>query len=166
MEYKQISVQIALRAWQTHVARTQKFLDTLSDQSLHKEIAPGKNRVSYLLGHLIAVNDGMIALFGLGERVYAHLDEAFLKNPDKSGLEVPEVSVLRDEWKKSTELLSNYFQNLTPDEWFSRHTAMTGEDHQREPWRNKLSVLVNRTNHLAYHLGQLVLVKEESSIAE
>lgn len=160
MDQKQVFVQIALKAWETQVSRTQKFFDGLSDASLNKEIAPAKNRISYLLGHLIAVNDTMISLFGIGERSYAHLDEAFVKNPDKSGLAVPDVSVLRAEWKTSNELLSNQFATLTPDDWFGKHTAMSDEDLQKEPWRNKLSVLINRTNHLAYHLGQLILVKE------
>ena len=48
---------------------------------------------------------------------------------------------------------------MMPDDWFSRHTAMTDEDFEKEPGRNKLSVVINRTNHMAYHLGQLVLVK-------
>jgi hypothetical protein len=29
----------------------------------------------------------------------------------------------------------------------------------KEPTRNKLSVLLNRTSHVAYHLGQLILAK-------
>jgi hypothetical protein len=37
---------------------------------------------------------------------------------------------------------------------------MTEEDFEKEPGRNKLSVLINRTNHMAYHLGQLVLLKQ------
>lgn len=163
MDQKQVFVQVALRSWKTQVSRTHQLLNSLSDEALSKEIAPGRNRVSYLLGHLIAVNDTMITLFGLGERSYAHLDEAFVKNPDRSGLDVPGVSVLRDEWQKSNDLLSTHFDKLSPDDWFARHSAMTDQDLEKEPWRNKLSVLMNRTNHLAYHLGQLVLVKEQTS---
>ena len=111
------------------------------------------------MGHLIAVNDTMISLFGLGERLYAHLDEAFVKNPDKSGFEILELSKLRAEWKRSNEVLSNYFNQMPAADWFGKHTAMTDEDLTREPTRNKLSVLINRTNHLAYHLGQLMLAK-------
>ena len=159
MDHQQIFTQMALSAWDTQISRTDKFLSSQSDEDLLKEIAPGKNRLIYLLGHLIAVNDGMIALFGLGERSYAHLDEAFLKNPDKSGLEMPNASVLRSDWAKSNAQLTALFQQMTPEAWFSRHTAMTDEDFAKTPSRNKMSVLLNRTSHVAYHLGQMILVK-------
>jgi hypothetical protein len=160
MEQQQIFVQMALKSWNTQVNSANKFFNSLSDQSLLKEIAPGKNRVIYLMGHLIAVNDTMISLFGSGERLYAYLDEAFVKNPDKSGLEMPEASALRGDWKKSNEALLHYFEKSSAADWFGKHTAMTEDDFIKEPTRNKLSVLINRTNHLAYHLGQLLLVKE------
>ena len=158
MEQQQNFVQMALNAWNIHIKRADNFFDSLSDEALLKEVAPGKNRVIYLLGHLIAVNDTMISLFGLGQRAYAHLDEAFVEKPDKSGLDFPEASVLRKDWKKSNEALTTYFAGISPENWFSKHTSMTEEDLIKEPTRNKLSVLINRTNHLAYHLGQLALV--------
>ena len=159
MEQQQIFVQVALKAWNVQVGRADKFFDGLSDESFEKEIAPGRNRVIYLLGHLIAVNDSMISLFGLGERFYAHFDEAFVRTPDKTGTAIPELSELKKDWKKSLEILNNGFAQLSADEWFGKHTAMTDEDLLKDPARNKLSVLLNRTNHVAYHLGQLVLVK-------
>jgi hypothetical protein len=36
---------------------------------------------------------------------------------------------------------------------------MTDEDFAKNPARNKLSVLLNRTSHVAYHLGQMLLAK-------
>jgi hypothetical protein len=159
MEQQQLFTQMALSAWETQINRTDKFLDSLSDEALLKEIAPGKNRIIYLLGHLLAVNDAMITLLGLGERSYAHLDEAFIKNPDKSGLDMPEASVLRNDWKKSNAQLSALFNQLPPEDWFLKHTAMTDEDFAKTPSRNRLSVLLNRTGHVAYHLGQMVLAK-------
>jgi hypothetical protein len=48
---------------------------------------------------------------------------------------------------------------MSADDWFRAHSAMTEEDLAADPGRNKLSVLINRTNHVAYHLGQLVLAK-------
>ena len=158
MDQQQVFVQMALKAWNIHVNNANKFFDGLSEGSFLTEIAPGKNRVIYLVGHLIAVNDTMVSLFGLGERLYAHLDEAFVKNPDKSGLPMPEISTLKADWKRSNEVLSNYFSQMPATDWFKKHSAMTDEDLANEPGRNKLSVLINRTNHLAYHLGQLQLV--------
>ena len=73
---------------------------------------------------------------------------------------MPDAATLRNEWKKSNEVLTKLFASMTPADWFARHTAMTDEDLAKEPGRNKLSVLINRTNHVAYHLGQLVLVND------
>jgi hypothetical protein len=154
----EIFIGMAIKAWDTQISRTDKFLSTLDDEACLKEIAPGKNRVVYLLGHLIAVNDNMIALFSLGERVHADLDDAFVKSPDGPGLTKPDVAALRQYWKRSNEQLSALFATMTPEQWFGRHTSMTDEDLVKEPTRNKLSVLLNRTSHVAYHLGQLALV--------
>lgn len=163
MEQSQIFIQMAIKAWDIQIGRTNKFFNSLPEESLSKEIAPGKNRISYLLGHLIAVNDNMNALFGMSERAYAHLDEAFVKNPDRSDLPVPDASTLKQDWKKSNEQLSSLFARMTPEDWLSKHTAMTAEDLAKEPTRNKLSVLLNRTSHVAYHLGQLVLAPSTGS---
>ena len=157
MEEQQIFVRMAIKAWDTQIGRADKFFSSVSDESMFKEVAPGKNRIIYLLGHLIVANDSMISIFGLGERKYAHLEEAFMTHPDKSDLDMPEISVLRNDWAKSNRILSDYFSKLTTGEWMSRHTVMTDEDFAKDPGRNKLSVLLNRTNHVAYHLGQLVL---------
>lgn len=152
-------IQMVMKQWNIHVSRLDKFFDSLSDEALLYEIAPGKNRVIYLMGHLIASNDSMVSLFGLGERKYAHLDDAFLKNPDKSELEMPDPTTLRKMWKDSNAELFAHFSKMDADDWFSKHTAMTDEDLVKEPGRNKLSVVINRTNHMAYHHGQLVLIK-------
>ena len=152
-------IEMAIKAWNVQISRATKFFDSIDDQSLNKEIAPGKNRISYLLGHLVAVNDGMISLFALGERSYANLDEAFVKNPDRSGLPTPDGAELRQAWKKSNEQLSALFASMSTADWLGRHTSMTDEDLAKEPSRNKLSVLLNRTSHVAYHVGQLVLAK-------
>jgi hypothetical protein len=48
---------------------------------------------------------------------------------------------------------------MTADAWLSRHESMTDADFEKDPARNKLSVLLNRTNHLSFHFGQLRLLK-------
>lgn len=159
METKDIFVQMALKSWNIQIDRANKFLDSLNDEELLKEIAPNRNRVIYLLGHLVAIHDGMISLFGLGERQYAQLDEPFVMHPDNKQATYPSITELRNDWKKNTEALTNYFNNMSSDDWFAKHTSMTDEDLQKDPGRNKLSVLLNRTNHLSYHLGQMALAK-------
>lgn len=155
----EIFIGIAMKAWEIQIERATKFFNSLDDDAFQKEIAPGKNRVVYLLGHLIAVNDGMIALFSLGNRSHADLDDVFVKNPDRSPLPTPDVATLKKYWEESNEQLASLFASMTPEQWFGKHTSMTDEDLIKEPTRNKLSVLLNRTNHVAYHLGQLRLVK-------
>jgi uncharacterized damage-inducible protein DinB len=157
MNRDQLAIEMAIKAWNIQISRTDKFLQSISDDAFAKEIAPGKNRIQYLVGHLITVNEGMITLFSLGERTYAKWDEAFIKNPDRAVDSLPDVSTLKEAWRESNQRLSALFSKMTPDDWFGRHNSMTDEDLVKEPSRNKLSVLLNRTSHVAYHLGQLIL---------
>jgi hypothetical protein len=46
---------------------------------------------------------------------------------------------------------------LTLNDWLGRHTAVSEEDFAKEPLRNRFSILITRTNHLAYHVGQAML---------
>jgi hypothetical protein len=56
------------------------FVDsaTLSPEQLDKEVAPGKNRLIYLWGHLAAVNDGLLPLLGIGEGRHPVFDGMFI----------------------------------------------------------------------------------------
>jgi uncharacterized damage-inducible protein DinB len=157
----EIFIEMALHAWNIQIRNADKFFDSVTDEQLQNRVAPGKNRIMYLLGHLVAVNDGMIKLFSLGDRKYADLDEGYVINPDKEELNTPGAAELRAAWKKQNEELSRLFSQMTAEDWFSRHTSMTDEDLKKQPSRNKLSVLLNRTNHTAYHLGQLMLAKDK-----
>ena len=154
---KEIFVKMALDAWRTQNEKVDKLLGEISDEQLTAETAPGKNTGIYLLGHLAAVNDGLLPLLGLGEKLYPQLEEVFLKNPDKSGLETPSIDELKVFWNEINAKLTNHFSRLSPDEWFAGHTAVSDEDFAREPHRNRLNVLISRTNHQSYHLGQLSL---------
>ncbi len=159
MEQQEVFVQVALRSWNGQMENADKFFDSLSDEEMMKEVSPGKNRVIYLLGHLVAVHDRMLELLGAGDRLYANLDEAFIGSPDKSGHDFPEIAVLRADWKKSKEAVTAAFAKFTPADWLGRHMSMTDEDLVKDPARNRLSVLLSRTNHLSYHLGQVKLVR-------
>lgn len=162
MNQQEVFIQMCLKAWNTQVQSLNRLVDSLDDEALLQEISPGKNSLVYLLGHLVAVNDSMIGLFGLGDRLYTHLDETFVKNPDLHNSDLRLAAELRGEWKRSNEILSEHFSKISPADWFGKHTAMTDADLEKDPARNKLSVLINRTNHLAYHLGQMVLAKTKS----
>ena len=156
---EQLLTKSLLDAWHSHVSRTDKLLDKLTDEQLQQQVSPGRNSGVYLLGHLAAVHDRMSPLLGIGERKYPHLDEPFLTNPDKAIKEIPSVAELRNNWKTVNTELENQFKNMQPADWFERHTSVSEEDFAKEPHRNKLSVLVSRTTHLAGHLGQMIFLE-------
>lgn len=159
MDNEQLFIKMTIQAWDTQITRITQWLNNMTEEQLMKEIAPGKNRGIYIIGHLLAVHDAINEILELGERAHAALDEAFLKNPDKSGFDMPSADTLKQYWNEVHENLGNQFKQMQPEVWFKRHKAMTDEDFAKEPARNKLSVLINRTNHAAYHLGQLRLFK-------
>jgi hypothetical protein len=159
MDQQQLMIKMTLDAWNVYISRTDKLFNELTDEQLANEVAPGRNTGIYLLGHLAAVHDAMLPLFGLGEKLYPELEDIFIKNPDKSGLQKPITKELRKYWLEVNTKLSDRFNQFTADEWFQKHTAVSAEDFAKEPHRNKLNVLINRTNHLSNHLGQLVFLK-------
>ena len=157
---QQLIIKIALDSWNTYVKRTSQLFESLSDEQLQGEVAPGRNSGVYLLGHLTAVHDAMFPLLGFGEELYPELADTFIKNSDKSGLEKSPTKDLRNYWLEVNNKLSNHFNQLTIDEWFQKHASVSMEDFEKEPHRNKLNVLLNRTNHLSYHFGQLAFLKK------
>ena len=129
----------------------------MTEEQFLREIAPGRNRFVYLLGHLTAINDAMHTVLGIGERLHPELDSIFISEPDRASDGLPSVPDLMRGWTEVNGSLSAKFTRLTPGEWLQRHMAVSDEDYARDPTRNRLSVLLSRTNHLSYHLGQIIL---------
>ncbi len=152
-------ITTAIKAWDGWLGRATKLFDSLSDEQLRTEIFPGKNRPIYLLGHLIAVNDAMFSQLRLGEANFPAYVDQFVKNPDHTvpDSELPSVATLRQDWKTVHAQLAARFAELTPAQWLERHATVSEEDFAKEPHRNRLAILLSRTSHIAYHLGQLVL---------
>jgi hypothetical protein len=159
---QEVFIKIVLDAWNIYIDRTGKLFDSLSDEALGRQVAENRNTGVYLLGHLAAVHDAMLPLLEFGERLHPELEEIFIKNPDRSGLAKPAVPLLRQYWKEINDTLAGYFKKLTPDEWFQKHRSISATDFVNEPHRNRLNVVVNRTNHLASHYGQLVFLKKQN----
>ena len=155
-------IDLALRSWKANIDRADIFFDALSEEELQREVAPGKNRLIYLWGHLTAVNDRMVAILGLGDRLHPELDAMFVSNPDKTVHLTLSPEKLKHLWDEVNERLWAAFCKLSPSDWMQKHAAVSEEDFVREPHRNRFSVLLGRTAHLAYHLGQAVLAKRES----
>ena len=154
-----IPVKIVLDNWHSTVASANKLFDSLTDEQMRADVAPGRNSGAYLLGHLAVVNDRMLPLLGFGEQMHPELTEVFLISPDKTGKEMPDVAWLRNYWKRTTDALTHHFSTLKPEEWMQRHTSVSEEDFAKEPHRNRLNVVVNRNTHMANHLGQMVFLK-------
>ena len=159
MSKEELFIKIAVDAWQTQNSRVDKLLDALSEQQLAAETAPKRNSGIYLLGHLAAVNDAMLPLLGFGEKLHPELEAVFLTNPDKSGLAKPSLDQLKAYWKEINAKLTQHITATKPDEWFTRHHSVSAEDFAKEPHRNKLNILINRTNHQSYHMGQMNYLK-------
>ncbi len=158
----QLLVKPVLDAWNARFEAAQKLIDSLSDDHLNQEIAPGRNRGLYLLGHLTAVHDKMLPLLGFENQVYPHLDEPFLVKPDRAVPDLPSVSELREYWKTVHAKLNAHANQLNPSDWFLKHSSVSEEDFAKEPHRNRLNVLIGRTNHMQYHIGQLALLKQSA----
>ena len=138
-----------------------KIFDNLSDEELMQEVAPGRNRGIYLLGHLTAVHDRMLPLLRFEEAKYPELTAVFLESPDKAVEAIPSASQLRQQWKDMNDTLSGHINNLPADDWFTRHANISEEDFITEPDRNRLKVLLDRTIHLSNHRGQLLLLQNK-----
>jgi hypothetical protein len=153
-------IDVALRGWKTNIDRAGKLFGSLSEKELQEEIAPGKNRRIYLWGHLTSINDALIPLLGFGERMHPELDSVFVSRPDRSAPDSISAADLKRYWEEINVHLSAEFAKLSPAQWAQKHASVSEEDFAREPHRNRFAILLGRTSHLAYHLGQANLAKE------
>ena len=82
-------VALGLKVWKAQIERADKLFGSFSSEEVLREIAPGRNRLLYLRGHLTAVHDAMLPLLGLREQFHPEFDVAFVSNPDKSQATIP-----------------------------------------------------------------------------
>ena len=160
----ELFIKIAVSNWELQNTRLNGLLIKLTDEKLLSETAPGRNSGIYLLGHLTAVSDGMFTFLELGERLYPQLDHIFVKNPETSEIEKPSITEVKEYWNKVNTLLKQKMDAMQPSDWFTKHSAISAEDFEKEPHRNKLNILINRTNHQSYHMGQLIYLIEKASV--
>lgn len=158
---KELFIKMVISNWELQNARFNKLISKLTDEQLSTATAPDRNTGVWILGHLIAVNDGMIPLLGLGEKLYPELEAPFIGEANKPGVTAPPLAELKQKWEQLNVKLTQYFTALPADEWFTRHNSISPEDFAKEPHRNKLNILINRTNHQSYHLGQLVYLDKK-----
>ena len=149
-------IPVAIATWKSSLERANKLFGGLDETALERQVAAARNRLVYLWGHLASTHDRMLQLLGIAERVHPEFDAIFLSSPDGAST-LPPVDVMREWWAQVNRRLEAGLRELTLNDWVARHTAVSEEDFAKEPLRNRLSILITRTNHLAYHVGQAVL---------
>jgi hypothetical protein len=121
-------IDSALRGWKSNVERADKLFGGLSPGQLEQEVALGKNRLIYLWGHLAAVNDGLLPMLGLGERLHPEFDGMFISNPDKSVQLTISGQSLKVAWQEINQKLWEGFSKFSASDWAHRHTAVSEQD--------------------------------------
>jgi hypothetical protein len=159
MNSNQTMVRMVFDRWHALIKNFSTSLEALSDVQLQQEIAPGRNRGIYLLGHLVAVHDDMISLLDFGDKLYPELRKPFIESADKAVADIPSAQELRAAWNTMNETLNKHFDKMQVEDWFEKHTVVSAEDFAKEPHRNKLNIILTRASHLAYHHGQFILIK-------
>ncbi len=158
MNQVNIVTQNAVGQWELYISRATQLLNQLSNEALNRQVAPGKNTGKYIVGHLIAIHDTMVQILGIGDSEHPELYEMYVKHPDGVINHPKTVQELRNLWDVSHARITKLIKSLPEDDWLARHNAMTDDNFKANPLRNRLSVLLNRTNHFSYHLGQLRLL--------
>jgi hypothetical protein len=74
--------------------------------------------------------------------------------------QLPAVGERRKYCNEENSRLVSEFEKLSAGEWLLRHYAMSEEDYAKDPTRNRLAVLLTRTNYMSYYLGQINLAVE------
>jgi hypothetical protein len=157
--HENLIIDQCIKAWEQRITQATKLIDSLSEWAMDTEIAPGRNKVVYVIGHLLSVHDKLIEGMELGERKHADLDPLFL-DPQQPDAKYPDTAWIKENWNEQSKFLIEKFYLLTLTDWLSKHAYVSAEDFALQPERNKLNLLLSRTGHLASHNGQLALVKK------
>jgi hypothetical protein len=86
----------------------------------------------------------------------------FISKPDRSFELTETAQSLKLAWDKINQKLWEEFSKFSPADWAGRHTAVSEEEFKREPNRNKFTVLLGRTAHMSYHVGQAMLARPKA----
>lgn len=152
-------IKAILSSWVQVVSRLDQRFASLDEEQLQKQIAPNKNRLFYLLGHLTAVHDRMLPLLGIGERLHTELDEVYIVTPDRTRPDPLSAADLKKAWNEVNTALLSGIEKFSAKDWLGKHASVSEEDFAKDPTRNRLTVFLSRTNHVSFHAGQAVLTK-------
>jgi len=159
MTNEELLVATAVGSWKQIIGRADSVIAKYTDEQLDRHVAPGRNRVHYLIGHLVAIDDRLFTGLGIGERLHPELDAAYVTNPDGTLPDPVSTEELKKAWFEVHSKLTASFEQMTAAQWLERHTAVSEEDFAKEPLRNRLAMMLSRTNHVSMHIGQALLAK-------
>src|SRR6266849_1221396 len=121
-------ITLGLKAWKTQIDRADKLFGTLSSDEVLREIAPGRNRLLYLWGHLTAIHDAMLPLLGLRERLHPEFDVAFVSRSEEHTSELQSHEQVRRAWNAVNAELWKGFEKMSWSDWVQRHSGVSEED--------------------------------------
>ena len=157
-EYATQLIRQNINTWKAQSKTLSDFMEKYANGAYLNNVAPGRNRAVYIIGHLVSASDDILLLFGLGERLYPELQEIFSTSPDGAHTDIPSIGDLRHYWKVINDKLAIAFESFSEETWMDRHTRVSEADFSSDRSRNKSTVLLSRTNHISYHMGQLNLL--------
>ncbi|HEY5255597.1 MAG TPA: DinB family protein, partial [Acidobacteriaceae bacterium] len=79
MTNEELFSAVAIAAWKRVVVSVEKQVSSFSDDEVLMEVAPGRNRVYYIVGHLAAIHDRLLPMLGIGDRLHPELDDLFIE---------------------------------------------------------------------------------------
>jgi len=100
----------------------------------------------------------MLPLLVLGSRLHPEYDALFVTNPDKAAPTLPAAAEIKKAWDDVNGTLLAGFENLSATDWLQKHASVSDDDFAKDPQRNRFSVLLSRTTHISFHLGQTALI--------
>src|SRR5437899_5205682 len=118
-------VALGLKVWKAQIDRADKLFGGLSSEEVQQEIAPGRNRLVYLWGHLTAVHDAMLPLLGLGERLHPEFDVVFGSNSIKSQAATPSHEQVSQALTAITGERSKCFEETSRSDCLQRQYAVS-----------------------------------------
>ena len=80
--------------------------------------------------------------------------------PDEVVANPPSADVIKKDWNEVNGKLRDGFARFSTADWLQKHASVSEEDFAKEPDRNRFAILLSRTNHLSYHLGQAALASK------
>jgi hypothetical protein len=114
MTHEELTISVAIASWKNTVGRADKVFSILRDEQFLQEVAPGRNRIIYILGHLTAVHDGLHTILGLGEQLYPDFEPIFISKPDKAIKTLPSIPELKKSWTDVNHSLLENFAKFSP----------------------------------------------------